>query len=92
MTRLLPLLTAASLVACLYAFLPIGGAGAQGKAAAPDAEFNSAGFDSAWQRLRAGRTYEKQPTGFRTIRYPADGTSFEFHNLVQVPASYDPAR
>jgi poly(3-hydroxybutyrate) depolymerase len=51
---------------------------------------SGADFDTIWARLRAGRTYTKQPTGVRTLPATLNGVSLD--NLVEVPAEYDPGR
>jgi hypothetical protein len=51
-----------------------------------------AGFDTLWTQLEQGRSYSKQPTGIQTVKYPRNGTAYDFSSVVDVPANYDPAR
>ncbi len=48
-------------------------------------------FDEAWQRLKQGHAYRAEKTGTFSITYPASN-GVEYENVVEVPASYDPAR
>ena len=47
-------------------------------------------FDTAWARLKKGRTYTKAATGRRVERQNVDGTTFE--NTIEIPDEYDPSR
>ncbi len=47
-------------------------------------------FETAWTRLKAGRTYTKEKTGL--IRIPASVGGESFETLLEVPPEYDPAR
>ena len=47
-------------------------------------------FDTAWARLKKGRTYTKAATGRRVERQHVDGASFE--NTIEIPEDYDPSR
>jgi poly(3-hydroxybutyrate) depolymerase len=46
-------------------------------------------FEQAYARLKAGRTYQRQPTG-RVAMQTRDG-ELVLDNVVEVPADYDPA-
>lgn len=48
-------------------------------------------FDTIYTRLKAGRTYGKEKTGEIPMRFPA-GAGVLFDNIVEIPATYDPAR
>jgi dienelactone hydrolase len=47
-------------------------------------------FDTAYARLKAGRTYEKEATG--RVELPTDVAGIRLDNVLEVPADYDPAR
>jgi hypothetical protein len=47
-------------------------------------------FETAWARLRNGRSYTKASTGRRVERQVVDGTAFE--NTIEIPDGYDPSR
>jgi dienelactone hydrolase len=47
-------------------------------------------FEAEWARLRAGRTYAKQPTGVRELATTVNGTRLD--NVLEVPAEYDPSK
>src|SRR5438128_2558667 len=47
-------------------------------------------FDAAWARLKAGRSYTKQPTGRREFGAVVHG--IRVMNVVEVPDDYDPSR
>ena len=47
-------------------------------------------FDTAWTRLKAGRTYAKEKTGLIRVPTYVGGESFEA--LFEIPAEYDPGR
>jgi predicted esterase len=49
------------------------------------------GFDDAWTRLKAGRTFAGAQTGERNLRATAPGGA-AFDNYIEVPATYDPVR
>ncbi|MGD9905865.1 MAG: PDZ domain-containing protein [Vicinamibacterales bacterium] len=49
------------------------------------------GFDEAWTRLAAGRTYRAAPPGERSLRASGPG-GVAFDNYLEVPESYDPSR
>jgi dienelactone hydrolase len=48
-------------------------------------------FDTAYARLKAGRTYAKEKTGELSMRFSA-GSSAMFDNRVEIPDDYTPTR
>jgi poly(3-hydroxybutyrate) depolymerase len=46
-------------------------------------------FDEAYARLKAGRTYQRQPTG--RVAMPSRDGELTLDNVVEIPADYDPA-
>ena len=51
---------------------------------------SSVDFDTAWTKLKAGRTYAKEKTGL--IRVPASVGGVPVENLIEIPDEYDPAK
>lgn len=47
-------------------------------------------FDDAYARLKAGRTYQRQPTG--RIPMPTRDGDLTLDNVVDIPSDYDPAQ
>src|SRR5688572_33087945 len=47
-------------------------------------------FDEALKRLKTGRAYDKQPTGWITL--PSIDRGIALENVLEVPADYNPAR
>src|SRR5204863_4314331 len=78
-----------SIDASFDAFFRAGNPGAAEKVADRIAK-SGIDFDSAWARLKKGRTYAKAATGRRIERQNVDGTRFE--NTIEIPEEYDPSR
>jgi predicted esterase len=75
--------------AAFEAFFRAGNPGAAEKIAERMAK-GGIDFDTAWARLKKGRTYTRASTGRRVERQLVDGTAFE--NTIEIPEQYDPSR
>src|SRR5688572_2018733 len=47
-------------------------------------------FDQAYARLKAGKTYQRQPTG--RVPMPSRDGDLTLDNVVEIPVDYDPAQ